>query len=104
MANGTAKTFFGSDELDRSVWVVVDPRDFVTGTRVTAPLRVSLKDQTAAPIAARSHVYCFTDLNRPAADYTVQVRQATQQRDLYFDAEKQFTLNPVPVPGQPLQR
>jgi hypothetical protein len=102
MANGTARTFFGSDTLDRSVWVVVDPRDFVTGTRVTAPLSVRLKDQTAAPITVRSHVYCFLDLNLPAADYTVQVRPA--QRDLYFDAEKLFTLNPVPLPGQPLNR
>jgi hypothetical protein len=102
MANGPAKAFFGSDSRDRSVWVVVDPRDFVTGTRVTAPLKVSLKDVTAAPITARSRVYCFTDLNLPAADYTVQVRPA--ERDLYLDAEKQFTLNPVPLPGQPLNR
>jgi hypothetical protein len=104
MANGPAKVFFGSDSLDRSVWVVVDPRDFVTGTRVTAPLRVRLKDITAAPIAARSHVYCFIDLNLPAADYTVQVRPATPDRNLYFDAEKQFTLNPIPLPAQALKR
>jgi hypothetical protein len=104
MANGPAKAFFGADLVDRSVWVVVDPRDFVTGTRVTAPLRVRLKDITAAPIAARSHVYCFTDLNLPAANYTVQVSPTTASRNLYLDAERQFTLNPVPLPGQPLQR
>lgn len=104
MANGPAKAFFGSDFLTRSVWVVVDPRDFVTGTRVTAPLQVRLKDITAAPIAVRSRVYCFTDLNLPAADYTVQVSPTGPYRNLYLDAEKQFTLTPVPVPGQSLNR
>ena len=98
------QVFFGSDRLERSVWVVVDPRDFVTGGRMPVPLQVSLKDVAAEPIATRSGVYCFTDLKLAAANYTVQVRPRTSDSDRFFDAEKQFTLAVVPVPAQPLQR
>ena len=95
-------TFFGSDQIKRSVWVVVDPKDFVTGSRVTEPLRVSIKDVAATPIAARSGVYCFTDLNLPVAEYTVQVQPLTRAR--FLNAETKFTLQLVPVAGQSLKR
>jgi hypothetical protein len=98
-----ADVFHGADMLQRSVWVVVDPRDLVTGMRVTRPLDVRLKAVTAMPIVGRSGVYCFTDLNLPAASYTVSVR-GRGARDQYFDAERDFLLDTVPVPGQPLQR
>lgn len=98
------QVFYGSDRLERSVWVVIDPRDFVTGGRVPVPLQVRLKDVTAEPIAARSGVYCFTDLKLAAANYTVQVRPLIGDRDRYFDAEKQFPLTVVPVPAQTLTR
>ena len=97
-----ANTFFGSDQLQRSVWVVVDPKDFVTGSRVTDPLRVSIKDVPAKPIAARSGVYCFTDLNLPVAEYTVQVEPLTRAH--YLNAETKFTLQLIPLPGQSLIR
>src|SRR5258708_24105331 len=99
-----AQVFFGSDRLERSVWVVVDPRDFVTGGRVPVPLEVRLKDVAAEPIAARSGVYCFTDLNLPSATYTVQVRPSSTDRARYFDAEQQVALADVPVPAQPFKR
>jgi hypothetical protein len=97
-----ANTFFGSDQLHRSVWVVVDPKDSVTGARVTDPLRVSIKDVPANAIAARSGVYCFTDLNLPVAEYTVQVEPLTRAR--YLNEETKFTLQLVPLPGQALRR
>lgn len=100
----SGQVFYAADKLERSVWVVVDPRDFVTGARVPVPLQVRLKDLTAEPIAARSSVYCFIDLDLPAADYTVQVRPLINGRDRYFDAEEKFTLAVVPVPAQPLKR
>jgi hypothetical protein len=96
--------FFGPDQLERSVWVVVDPRDFVTGQRVLTPLRVQLKDVIAEPITARSRVYCFTDLRLPAANYTVQVEPLLEGRDYYFPAQKAFALELIPVPGAPLNR
>jgi hypothetical protein len=98
------QVFFGSDNLERSVSVVIEPRDFVTGGRVPVPLQVRLKDVAAEPIAARSGVYCFTDLKLPAADYTVQVRPLGSDMDRFFDAEQPFTLEVVPVPAQPLKR
>jgi hypothetical protein len=97
-----ANTFSGSDQLQRSVWVVVDPKDFVTGSRIAEPLRVAIKDVTATPIAARSGMYCFTDLNLPVAVYTVQVQPLTRLH--YLDAETTFTLELIPVPGQSLRR
>src|SRR5262245_14362904 len=99
---GPGKFFFGADKTSRSVWVVVDPKDFVTGSRVTSPLRVRLKDVTAEPIAARSGVYCFNDLNLPAAKYTVQIKPARPDR--YFDSETTFTLTTIPVLSPPLSR
>jgi hypothetical protein len=98
------QVFYGPDRLERSVWVVIDPRDFVTGGRVPGQLQVRLKDVAAEPIAARSGVYCFTNLNLPSANYTVQVRPSNSDRGRYFDAEKQFALAVVPVPAQPLKR
>jgi hypothetical protein len=98
------KVFFAPDNLERSVWIVVDPRDFVTGARVLVPLQVRLKDVSAEPIAARSGVYCFTDLNLAPADYTVQVRPVPSDSDRFFNAEKKFALQSVPVPAQPLKR
>jgi hypothetical protein len=99
-----ARVFFGSDELARSVWVAVDPRDFVTGQRVTVPVRVRLKDVTAEPIAALSGVYCFTDLGVSAGAYTAQVQPSSADRVRYFDGETKFVLAVVPIPGQPLKR
>src|ERR1043166_5518162 len=101
MADG--QVFFG-DRLERSVWVVVDPRDFVTRGGGAIPVQGSLKDVAAEPIAARSGVYCFTDLKLAAADYTVQGRPRNSDNNRFFNAEKQFTLSVVPVPAQPLQR
>jgi hypothetical protein len=92
------------DHLTRSVWIVVDPRDLVTGQRVTAPLRVRLDGQSARPIATVSGVYCFTDLNVAAGNYTVQVEPLTGNRGQYFRATQPLNLVVVPVPGNPLQR
>jgi hypothetical protein len=100
----TGLVFFGSDRLERSVWVVVDPRDFVTSQRMTVPVQARLKDVSAEPIAGRSGVYCFTDLGLPAGNYTAQVQPRVADRALYFDGETEFALAVVPVPGQPLQR
>src|SRR6266850_5381768 len=99
-----APVFYGSDNLERSVWVVVDPRDAVTGGRVPVPLEVRLKDVAAEPIAAYSGVYCFTDLKLAAGNYTVQVRPLKNDRTRYFNAEKQFSLDPIPLPAQLLKR
>jgi hypothetical protein len=98
------RVFFGSDELARSVWVAVDPRDFVTGRRVIVPVRARLKDLTAEPIASLSGVYCFTDLGVPAGTYTAQVEPSPADRAHYFDGETEFVLAVVPIPGQPLRR
>ncbi|MGH9972181.1 MAG: hypothetical protein ACREBG_30925 [Pyrinomonadaceae bacterium] len=96
--------FYGSDNLERSVSIVVDPRDAVTGDRVPVPLEVRLKDVAAEPIAARSGVYCFTDLKLAAGNYTVQVRPLKNDRSRYFDAEQQFPFDPIPLPAEPLKR
>jgi hypothetical protein len=96
--------FSWPDRLERSVWVVVDPRDVVTGQRVRVPVEARLRDVPAAPIAGLSGVYCFTDLGLPAGTYVVQVRPGRADRVLYFDGETPFTLAPVPVAGQPLNR
>lgn len=100
----TAPVFFASDEIARSVWVVVDPRDFVTGRRMTMPVQVRLKDVEAEPIPGLSGVYCFTDLKLPAGAHLAQVRPRPAERGSYFDGETAFALAAVPVPGQPLQR
>ena len=84
------------DRITRSVWVVVDPRDAVTGTRVTLPLDVRIRRVEARPIFARSGVYCFTDLNVPAAKYVVDVEPGATAAAAYFAAEREFTLK---VPG-----
>jgi hypothetical protein len=104
MATPISPVFFGADTLERSVWVVIDPRDFVTGERMVTPVIARLKDVTAEPIAGRSGVYCFMDLNLPAGTYTAQVQPRPAQRGYYFDGEASFTLATVPVPGQPLNR
>lgn len=100
--------FSGSDTTTRSVWVVVDPRDVVTGTRVPVPLEVQLRDAAANPIAAipiatRSGVYCFIDLNLAAGNYKVQVEAAKENRSRYLKTEKEFALTPIPPP-QTLKR
>jgi hypothetical protein len=87
------------DHQTRSVWVVVDPQDLVTGLRVTAPLRVRLQGQTARPIATVSGVYCFTDLGLAPDTYTVQVEPIDGNRGQYFRAVQDFNLTTVPVPG-----
>jgi hypothetical protein len=99
-----APVFFASDEIQRSVWVVVDPRDFVTGRRMTVPVQVLLKDVEAEPIRGLSGVYCFTDLKLPAGAHLAQVRPRPAERERYFDGETAFALVAIPVPGQPLQR
>jgi hypothetical protein len=96
--------FYGSDNLARSVSIVVDPRDAVTGDRVPVPLEVQIKDVAAKPIAARSGVYCFIDLKLAAGNYTVQVRPQKNDRSRYFDAEQLFPFDPVPPPATPLKR
>ena len=96
--------FYGSDNLARSVSIVVDPRDAVTGGRVPVPLEVRIKDVAAEPIAAGSGVYCFTDLRLAAGNYTVQVRPQKNDRSRYFDAEQLFPFDPVPPPAEPLKR
>jgi hypothetical protein len=96
--------FFAPDRLERSVWVVVDPRDVVTGQRLAVPAHVRLKDVTAEPLAGLSGVYCFTDLNLAAGGYVAQVEPRASERPYYFAGETEFTLEVVPVPGQPLKR
>lgn len=91
------------DTLERSVWVVVDARDFVTKQRVRQ-LDVQLRDVAARPIAALSGVYCFTDLVVPAGNYVAEVKPRALARASYFEAEAPFALVTVPVPGQPLNR
>jgi hypothetical protein len=105
MATPTAGlVFFAPDRLERSVWVVIDPRDAVTGERLRAPVDAELVDVTAEPIAGLSGVYCFTDLSLPAGPYTAQVRPRAAARAWYFEGQTGFALNVVPVPGQPLNR
>ena len=87
-----APVFYGSDRLERSVWVVVEPLDLVTGRRVPVPLEVRLKDVAAEPIAARSGVYCFTNLRLATGSYKAQVRALKNDRSRYFDGEKDFVL------------
>jgi hypothetical protein len=96
--------FVGADRFQESVWVVVDPRDVVTKDRVAEPLGVGLQGVTAAPVAARSGVYCFLDLALPPARYVVQVRPLGHGKPRYFDAATDIDLVTVPVPGQPLAR
>ena len=98
-----APVFSGSDTVARSVWVVIDPRDAVTGGRVPVPLQVRLKDVAAVPIAARSGVYCFIDLDLAAGNYTVQIEPLKNDNGRYLKAEKEFALAVIPTP-QPLQR
>jgi hypothetical protein len=107
-------TFFGSDKLLRSVAVVVVPLDVVTNRRVPVLLEVEIKEKTAnprddeplvsKPIAARSGVYCFTDLQLEAGTYVVEVRPLEKDRGRYFDALEDLNFTPVPIPNQPLKR
>jgi hypothetical protein len=104
MATPTAFIAVEPDRLERSVWVVIDPRDFVTGRRMTTPVRVSLNGVTAEPIVGGSGVYCFTDLDLPAGNYTAHVQPRLADRDTYFNGDTTFALVTVPVPAQPLNR
>jgi hypothetical protein len=63
-----------------------------------------LKGVTAQPIAARSGVYCFPDLGLAAGGYTVRVEPLAGSTGRYFATEKDFVLEAVPVPGNPLRR
>jgi hypothetical protein len=101
---GNGLVFAAPDNLQRSVWVVVDPRDFVTGQRMTVPVQARLKDVTDEPIAGLSGVYCFMDLDVAAGPFTAQVTPRATERGYYFDGESTFTLAVIPVPGQPLAR
>jgi len=103
MADPALELLPPADTLERSVWVVADVRDFVTKQRVPN-LDVRLQDVTARAIHALASVYCFTDLALPAGNYTVQVKARGSARSHYFDAEAQFALVAVPVPGQILNR
>lgn len=103
MADAAPELLSPPDTLERSVWVVVDARDFVTKQRV-ASLDVRLRDIAARPIAALSGVYCFTDLDAPAGNYTAEAKPRAEVRARYFDAETPFALVTVPVLGQPLNR
>jgi hypothetical protein len=98
------ETVLGPERLERSVWVVVDPRDLVSGRRVSVPLYVRLKDVAASPIVGRSGVYCFIDLDLPPAAYTVQVQPLLANHDQFFAGESDFVLETIPVPAQPLRR
>ena len=92
------------DTLTRSVWVVVDPRDAATGARVSATLRVRLRNVAAEPVLSRSGLYCFTDLNLAAANYVVDVQPLGEAQDRYFGGETEFPLQVPPVSGKPLDR
>ena len=92
------------DRTTRSVWVVIDPRDVVTGERVFAPLRVTLRNVTARAIVSASGLYCFTDLGLPAATYIVDVQPLRAAESFYLPAQKEFTLKVPPVSGAPLDR
>jgi hypothetical protein len=98
-----ADVFHASDFTRRAVWVVIDPRDGVTGDRVSDALDVRLTNVSAVPIIGRSGVYCFTDLELAAGPQRVRVR-ARGPRDRYVDAERTFNVVEVPVAGQPLNR
>jgi hypothetical protein len=104
MAMPGGQFFVGADRFEESVWVVVDPRDVVTGDRVRDPLAVGFAGGTAKPIAARSGVYCFLDLTLPPAEYVVEVRPLGRGKTRYFEATEKLTLVKVPVAGQPLAR
>jgi hypothetical protein len=97
-------TVLSPDRLRRSVSVVVDPRDIVSGRRVTGPLNVRLRGVAAEPVAALSGAYCFVDLRLPAGTYVAVVEAQASNRTRYFDAEIAFGLVVVPAPGQPLVR
>ena len=103
MADAALALLSPTDTLERSVWVVIDVRDFVTRKRVPK-LDVRLRDVAARHVAALSGVYCFTDLDVPAGNYVVEVKPRADLRGRYFDAEAPFALATVPVPGQPLNR
>jgi hypothetical protein len=92
------------DQVTRSVWVVVDPRDAVTGARATVPLRVGLRNVAAEPVLTLSGVYCFTDLNLSPGKYVVEVQPLREAVTSYFAAEAEFLLQVPPVPGKPLDR
>jgi hypothetical protein len=98
------RVFVAPDLLERSVWVVVDPRDFVTGQRLTARVKTSLLNVTAEPIEGRARVYCFIDLDLPAGAYTARVELRGADRAYYFDGATEFMLDVIPLPGQPLKR
>jgi hypothetical protein len=108
-------TFFGSDHLQRSVSVVVEPLDVVTKDRVPVPLEVRIfKDKplksdedkafATRPIAARSGVYCFTNLKLATGKYFVEVRTLEKDRGLYFDGAGELNFKPIPIPNEPLNR
>lgn len=107
-------TFLGSDQLQRSVSVVVEPLDVVTSRRVAIPLEVRIKQLTAnpqnneplatKPITALSGVYCFTDLKLAAGKYLVEVRTLDSDRGRYFDALQELDFTPVPIPNDLLKR
>jgi hypothetical protein len=99
-----ASVALGPDTLQRSVWVVIDPHDVVTGRRMTSRVRARLDGVTAEPIAGLSGVYCFTDLDVAAGQYTARVQPAPAEGAAYFDGETSFALSTVPVAGQPLAR
>jgi hypothetical protein len=101
---GVGIVFYSPDRLERSVWVVVDPHDFVAGQRMRVPVHARLKDVPAEPIAGLSGLYCFTDLGLPSGTYTAQVQPHPADRAFYFAGETEFVLATVPVPGQPLNR
>jgi hypothetical protein len=92
------------DTLTRSVWVVVDPRDAVTGARLSVPLRVRLRNVTATPKVSLSGLHCFTDLNLAAANYIVDVQPLGEAQARYFAAEREFLLQVPPVSVKPLDR
>jgi hypothetical protein len=92
------------DRITRSVWVVVDPRDVVTGARVLAPLRVTIRNVSAPVIVSASGLHCFTDLNLPAAKYVIDVQPLRAAASFYFAAQQEFTLVVPPVAGKPLDR
>jgi hypothetical protein len=96
--------FVDPDVTERSVWVVIDPIDGVTGQRLRVPLDVRLVDVTAAPIAGLSGVYCFIDLDLAPDTYTARVTPLRAERTYFFDGETEFPLHAVPLPGQPLDR
>ena len=80
------------DTLTRSVWVVVDPRDAVTGARVTAPLLRAPAGRRSRPILSRVRRVLLHRSEPPAAEYIVRGRAAGGHAEQLFRRARKSSL------------